>query len=183
MKCRPTGVQIAVLKACASGATAEEMVGAVGTNNDRSIRQACHRLMADGRLFRSGSYKRYRYWSTIAQAAQHQVEWDSYMVEHRNMMRCKWNAAATESCRARREAEKLARPTKPPKPPKPKRVRKAAPKATETAVKLRPNKLPSKPVKRGPAYLSGPLVFTDQTRRVVCPNVPQSLRTNTYSVY
>ena len=37
--------------------------------------------------------------------------------------------------------------------------------------------------KRGPAYLSGPLVFTDQTRRVVCPSVPQSLRTNTYTVY
>ena len=39
------------------------------------------------------------------------------------------------------------------------------------------------PSKRGPAYSDAPMVFTDQTRRVVCPSLPAHFRSNTYSVY
>ena len=37
--------------------------------------------------------------------------------------------------------------------------------------------------KRGPAYLDGPLILTDKTRRVVCPSMPQPWRSNTHSMF
>lgn len=42
-------------------------------------------------------------------------------------------------------------------------------------------RIEASPPKRGPAYLEGPLIFNDQTRRVVCPSPPRPTRTNTYA--
>ena len=180
MTLRNTRVQSTVIKLCEHGATVPELRAAMPATNGCSISQSAQRLRKRGLLHATESSRSYRYWSDKDKADAHHAAWAVEWAAHAKRMKAKSGAAATARGRVRRAAEKLARP---PKPPKPKRVRKAAPKATGTSVKLRPNKLPSKPVKRGPAYLSGPLVFTDQTRRVVCPNVPQSLRTNTYTVY
>ena len=37
--------------------------------------------------------------------------------------------------------------------------------------------------RRGPAYSDGPMVFTDKTRRTVCPSMPQPTFSNTHSSY
>lgn len=88
------------------------------------------------------------------------------------------------------QLRKAPRPPKPPAPPKIKRTRAAHKRPAMTD----PNKaLPARqdpgPVRiarsasRGPAHLEGPLIFTAQTRHVVCPSPPRALRTNTHSAW
>lgn len=74
-----------------------------------------------------------------------------------------------------RAAAAYAKKPKPPKKPRTKTAKTAA------AVVLAKPKAPQSPKARGPAYLDGPLIFTDQTRRVVYPSKPAPMRTNTHA--
>lgn len=66
-------------------------------------------------------------------------------------------------------------------------IRCLCPQASKTAAKVGSKPcLPSVRVRapvRGPAYLDGPLVFTDKTRRVVGPAMPQPTRSNTHNTF
>jgi hypothetical protein len=61
----------------------------------------------------------------------------------------------------------------------------AKPKAQSAPKKLRQAgssiRIEAASPKRGPAYLSGPMIFTDQTRHTIYPSKPAPLRTNTHT--
>ena len=106
--------------------------------------------------------------------------------------RVKADAKCIRATVARLKAQKLIRSEGKPghakyfvEPPKPEPVRvvHVYPSQQLTFGVKRPAWQPPAPVKRGPAHLDGPMVFTDQTRVVRCPNMPQPTRTNTHSGY
>lgn len=57
------------------------------------------------------------------------------------------------------------------------------PSPTLASIPCLPASKPARATARGPAYLDGPLVFTDKTRRVVGPAMPQPTRSNTHNTF
>lgn len=82
----------------------------------------------------------------------------------------------------RRGIVRIKPETTSPPPPPPRKHRKSAGLTQAKATTFNPDcgQARSRAV-RGPAFLEGEPIFTDKTRRVVCPSPPKPTRTNTFT--